>query len=176
MRTALRSSRVRKWAAFVLFLLMLGGWIVSFQYSVRYQNPKCDWVVVCDGGGVLFAWYSPPRWNASHVGWQIGLAVERREGRTWLVPQLTHPRADATWLFVPLLPFLLVVLGAACWLFWKDNPPPPTHCRFCGYDMKGNVSGVCPECGTKREGAETNHGSAGTELATSRKQKGDGTR
>lgn len=23
----------------------------------------------------------------------------------------------------------------------------PGHCRGCGYDLAGNVSGVCPECG-----------------------------
>ncbi len=23
----------------------------------------------------------------------------------------------------------------------------PTHCRSCGYDLKGNESGICPECG-----------------------------
>ena len=22
------------------------------------------------------------------------------------------------------------------------------HCYVCGYDLTGNVSGVCPECGT----------------------------
>jgi len=26
--------------------------------------------------------------------------------------------------------------------------PPPGHCRTCGYNLRGNVSGVCPECGT----------------------------
>jgi hypothetical protein len=25
---------------------------------------------------------------------------------------------------------------------------PPGHCEECGYALKGNVSGVCPECGT----------------------------
>jgi hypothetical protein len=25
----------------------------------------------------------------------------------------------------------------------------PTQCRQCGYELHGNVSGVCPECGTK---------------------------
>jgi hypothetical protein len=24
----------------------------------------------------------------------------------------------------------------------------PNHCRGCGYDLTGNVSGTCPECGT----------------------------
>jgi len=26
--------------------------------------------------------------------------------------------------------------------------PRPGHCRRCGYDLTGNVSGRCPECGT----------------------------
>jgi predicted Zn-ribbon and HTH transcriptional regulator len=25
---------------------------------------------------------------------------------------------------------------------------PPGHCQSCGYNLTGNVSGVCPECGT----------------------------
>ena len=25
---------------------------------------------------------------------------------------------------------------------------PPGHCQKCGYNLTGNVSGVCPECGT----------------------------
>lgn len=25
------------------------------------------------------------------------------------------------------------------------------QCRSCGYDLKGNLSGVCPECGTRRQ-------------------------
>jgi predicted amidophosphoribosyltransferase len=32
---------------------------------------------------------------------------------------------------------------------------PPGHCQKCGYDLTGNVSGICPECGTpvEREGS-----------------------
>ena len=26
--------------------------------------------------------------------------------------------------------------------------PPRGHCRTCGYNLTGNTSGVCPECGT----------------------------
>ncbi len=37
------------------------------------------------------------------------------------------------------LPTLLV------WRFWP-KPIKPGHCR-CGYDLRGNVSGKCPECG-----------------------------
>ena len=27
-------------------------------------------------------------------------------------------------------------------------PPGPKLCRKCSYDLTGNVSGVCPECGS----------------------------
>lgn len=35
------------------------------------------------------------------------------------------------------------------WLAWRIRPRriTPGHCQ-CGYDLRGNVSGVCPECGT----------------------------
>ena len=31
------------------------------------------------------------------------------------------------------------------WRFWP-KPPQAGHCR-CGYDLRGNISGTCPECG-----------------------------
>ena len=36
----------------------------------------------------------------------------------------------------------------------RHRKPRPGHCRHCGYNLAGLVSGVCPECGTPtgREG------------------------
>ncbi len=31
--------------------------------------------------------------------------------------------------------------------WWRDRRIPPGHCQRCGYDLTGNVSGRCPECG-----------------------------
>jgi len=30
---------------------------------------------------------------------------------------------------------------------WQLRPIVPGHCRGCGYNLTGNTSGVCPECG-----------------------------
>ncbi len=45
-------------------------------------------------------------------------------------------------------PFLVIAVPTAI-VFWRDHRRrPPGHCRICGYNLTGNVSGVCPECGT----------------------------
>ncbi len=32
-------------------------------------------------------------------------------------------------------------------LRWKQVPDDIPHCKRCGYNLTGNTSGVCPECG-----------------------------
>ena len=48
---------------------------------------------------------------------------------------------------VPLwLLFLLAAIPTA-YLWWHDRGYRPHACQSCGYDLTGNVSGTCPECG-----------------------------
>lgn len=72
-----------------------------------------------------------------------------------------RPRARdwALWLLIPVVPFPFILLGA-----WCTSRPRRRRfldrerngfCTRCGYDLTGNVSGVCPECGTKRPNVQT---------------------
>lgn len=49
---------------------------------------------------------------------------------------------------IPLLSACAVFGAAALWLY-KISAVCPTagQCSQCGYDLKGNISGICPECG-----------------------------
>jgi hypothetical protein len=63
------------------------------------------------------------------------------------------PRARTTPLWMPLV----IVGSLAAWLWHLDRRrPAPGACR-CGYDLTGNTSGRCPECGQSFTGtAEAN--------------------
>ncbi|MBN2562781.1 MAG: hypothetical protein JXQ75_17800 [Phycisphaerae bacterium] len=44
---------------------------------------------------------------------------------------------------------LLGTVLATSFLLWRDRSrPSPGRCQECGYDLTGNTSGICPECGT----------------------------
>jgi hypothetical protein len=50
--------------------------------------------------------------------------------------------------YVPIWLPLLLLLAATALLWWRDRRRvPPGHCQTCGYNLTGNVSGRCPECG-----------------------------
>ncbi len=48
-----------------------------------------------------------------------------------------------------LLAVICIGLG---WWFWyhylRKQEPVSGHCTCCGYNLAGNTSGRCPECGT----------------------------
>lgn len=50
------------------------------------------------------------------------------------------------WSIAPAASLLLCCIA----LIWPERKSDPIKCRKCGYDLTGNESGVCPECGTPR--------------------------
>jgi hypothetical protein len=80
------------------------------------------------------------------LGWSWGRAGVG--DLVWLPAVVTH--GPVTAVVLPYwLPFLLVA-GPSLLGWLVSRARDPTRCRECGYDLTGNVSGNCPECGTPR--------------------------
>jgi hypothetical protein len=52
---------------------------------------------------------------------------------------------------------ILALLAVICAFYWRRRRGfGPACCGQCGYDLTGNVSGVCPECGGRYD-SQVNH-------------------
>ena len=147
MRRRSRTARFLKWVSTTACLLVVTLW--GFSYS-RYRLIYIDYpygTVFLERGRVCqpFSGRTPP-------------ALRGQEG--WHVFRKSDPLPAVDDIYLPLWLPALLVGGPAAFLWysdvawwWRSQYPSPGHCQNCGYDLTGNVSGVCPECGTtvKRE-------------------------
>jgi hypothetical protein len=91
---------------------------------------------------VLLGRFDAPGFHRSRASWLPETLAGVRLPGTFGTHQET--RASLAW---PLLLFG----SAGVWLAIRARrrPAEPGRCPRCDYDLTGNVSGVCPECGTK---------------------------
>ena len=119
------------------------------------------WVIATDsrsyralfGGGTLRIDYwsgRMPAWALPQSGWTWAPEYEL----IWDWPKfiLTDGSPLPTAKLVLPLWTVLALSGLLTTLAWggRARKHPPGHCQQCGYDLKGNVSGTCPECGVCR--------------------------
>ena len=142
------------------------AWLVSAVTPLRYCSDKWDF---CLQGGQVFATYHAINWKAIQVPFLYGWERDRRRyaGFYSSVWNRSLPNAGAQlglvlpgWQQISFnpsvtahtlaLPIWILVLPTALvtFLLWQNSRPVPLgHCQRCGYDLTGNVSGRCSECG-----------------------------
>ncbi len=116
-------------------------WQVSLQ--IRVGTPLKD---------VLSFMPSPTR-TAGHAGTQylefenggIVVLLDFGERVSQVVVKRPAGPGTPTWLIVAAITILAAYTGH---LWWRDRLPAAGHCPACAYDLRGNISGRCPECGT----------------------------
>ena len=155
-----------RWRLFTLLAgLSLAGCVavgVLWARSVQFPANRA-------GGDVLNIKRHDPRWWVISRHGQLVLC--RQDGRDWgkefpgfegagfKYGGLRGPNGSLYNLAVPHW-FPLVILATAP-LAWavaalrRRRLLRPGVCRSCGYDLRGNVSGVCPECGAARSTTPT---------------------
>jgi hypothetical protein len=170
-----RKWRILKWTGLVLSLLIFVVWAASAHWRLvctrldKRSRPESSTVYpnvlyVCIEYGYLELTRSaPPSQGMPNLEWFILRYPEHwlppiRSSPTILLP--SYGTANGLSLRVPLwIPFLIFAMPTT-YLWWRDRRRriPPGHCRKCGYDLTGNVSGICPECGVKMDAASAPKG------------------
>jgi hypothetical protein len=159
MRTHSRTCRVLVAIGLAGCLLTFIAWMLSARWTVGYDTEY--WTLSIGSGRIGLGvnndiirgvrGFKPvdPRWI--FVDW-------------WDFPaeSLSSPRGGDFGLCLPGVSRGPTHSGAGlpCWviatmfatppavMWWRSRRMPAGHCQKCGYNLTGNVSGRCPECGT----------------------------
>jgi hypothetical protein len=169
-----RKWRVLKRAGLIsCLLIVLAGAVTAFfrlTYRTSTTAPLAQlmgWtryeslVSVTLAGGELQVFYGDD-WldEGEKLGWDVQPIASLGWGDLdWVI----SGGLEEIQLALPLWILLVIVAIPTAFLFWRDRPIPPGHCRKCGYNLTGNVSGVCPECGKP---VRSRGGEAGPESGT----------
>ena len=149
-----RKLRVCKWVGTVGCVLIVAGFLGSHWRTicVEWTPSLYAQATIKLDNGVLYFWGRPSAVGVGPAHWGI-----------WSYPQMNWPESGLTarpsfWqdangyqLGLPLSLVFPVLLVPAVFLWRRDRKPLRGHCPHCDYDLTGNVSGVCPECGTACE-------------------------
>ena len=175
-----RKLRVCKWVGTAGCALMVAAWAISTRRQVEYYAERPDGqvgvrctVTLVRAQIQIRSWhfdldasewfpaipYVTPcsHWSSTRIVmftgpwmWRSGLDRPRLSvtPQWFKADQATHRNVE---LSLPLWLLLTLALPASGWLWWRDRSRRG-FCRRCDYDLTGNVSGVCPECGSKIAG------------------------
>lgn len=143
MKKPRRMRRILKWTGMGICILIVAGWAVSAFWIVGYASDR--WCAGLGDGFVSLGYYG------GSVGYVEGwLTDEASEGLGFSWPTLERFAGGGPAASIPFWLLFLVMTVATVTLFYLDRRCIPTGCcKKCGYNLKGNASGICPECGTK---------------------------
>ncbi len=125
------------WTGTTLSLLIAAVFVASAWWYVAFQaSTPFGTAIYLAAGSVMIVAEQTANVPLAVQGSDEGLSRWNSWHGTWSV-----------YLTVPLYAVFAAV-AVPTLLVWRFGPKPvkPGHCR-CGYDLTGNESGVCPECG-----------------------------
>ncbi|MEE8169228.1 MAG: hypothetical protein V3T70_01655 [Phycisphaerae bacterium] len=144
-------------------VLVIAAWAISVLYPCG--SIGLNGSIGLENSAVLFSKqlvYGKFEWDERRVRFWTGhLALDPLDGfrlelprirrrSAFTVPTGQPPLAETLEIVLPLwIPLITFGIPTALMIIRdRRRRIPPGHCRRCGYDLTGNVSGVCPECGT----------------------------
>jgi len=136
-----RARRIAKWSGVVVCVVLVAAWRLSIGCLIRYDRQNVEFMMY--SGCVQFTTPNP----LPNRGWTFHRKPFNELLLWGEVVKVTAGSRVFRSARIPLwMPFGLIALPTA-YLFYRDRRYPPGHCRKCGYDLTGNVTGVCSECG-----------------------------
>ncbi len=154
MKRRIRKRRVLKWIGVGVCAFLCAAWIVSV-FFLRVTYSSGSWGIDLRTGEIV-PWKSAaiPSRGATPSRGKWALDWNPHGSIAWK-PAILHTcfacgpwasKSPTTEYHIPILPLFVAISVATLWL-WSSDRLSKSGCKGCEYDLTGNVSGVCPECG-----------------------------
>lgn len=145
-------KRLKK-TGLVLTIMMLGLWVFSVMFAASYAPPSNQWHLGMGNGriGFLDSPLISPGWSCESQYAYVKSTAMQSKWIDFAYSCLGYdlPRKDGAGdPFVPVWLLVAAVGFPTAILRWRDRRPKAGCCTVCKYDLTGNISGTCPECGT----------------------------
>ncbi len=140
-----------KWGGVALCVLLCALWLMTGWWTwIVYRHPadEVGMILYVNYGGLALRRTSSP-YSPKFFGQAEGITSDRHGLRwTWNVYGEWDSLNDWNVRIPFWVPFLLIALPTG-YLFWSDHRRRMRAgcCEKCGYDLTGNTTGRCPECG-----------------------------
>jgi len=140
MKHRIRKRRLLKWVGLLTCALLSLAIILTRWGNIAWTSGN-HWGFF-QWGAVAFGYHN----RVDDFRWDIEWNISSGPLFLWFEYQPGTPTTASCFIIPLWLP--LAMIGFPTILAWRrERPLPPDHCQKCGYDLTGNVSGVCPECG-----------------------------
>lgn len=162
----MRKTRLVKWFSLAGAVFFGLTWALSLFFRMTYHwqdNGTGDHSIFVDQGSLHYlamygmcrgfgssenpapGWfYVEHHWPPTSLGLDLPCYVEDPPGAS------KNNGAGLFMLSIPMwFPFIGFAVLAGGSLFFKKRRPKGNQCAVCWYDLTGNESGICPECGTR---------------------------
>ncbi len=148
MRRRSRTRRMLKWVGTGLSILTVAVAIVSSGRQLMWFGS--NFIVGFQQARFEVFRHSPRHSRSAVISPHFSTQTLVPPGSHWLWRFEVRSFRPYGWIVdVPLwAPFMVLVAATGMLWYFDRRRFPPDHCQYCGYDLTGNVSGRCPECGT----------------------------
>jgi hypothetical protein len=138
--------RLAAWTGVALSGVVAALLLLSLRWSVSWLGGTKRHFIGLVYGAVCVGWTAAPL-VGEPAGWHIGGSGPAHKSVWWV--EVVRYGASTGIVYVALwLVLALTTVPTVFLLMRLRHTLPAGCCAICGYNLTGNVSGRCPECGT----------------------------